>query len=257
MNVLRTANRRQCKLSIILSAMLVILSAGCATKKENLHPGDPFEPTNRAMFRFNEKLDKVVMKPVAQTYVKVVPDHLRQGVRNFLGNVDDSWSFVNALLQNKREVAGQNLGRVLVNSFLGIGGIFDVASEARIERQSEDLGQTLAVWGVPRGPYLVLPFFGPSTVRDGVGQVTWGLVNPLQAASDEVGYTALGLRAIDSRSQLLDVDIIVGDSISDRYSFLRSAYLQRREYQIRDGQREPDSDLEEDLSETAPATPVK
>ncbi len=241
-------------LSALLAA-LVFLSAGCATKKENLHPGDPFEPTNRAMFRFNEKLDQVVMKPVAQTYVKVVPDHVRQGVRNFLGNVDDSWSFVNALLQNKREVAGQNLGRVLVNSFIGIGGIFDVASEAGIERQSEDLGQTLAVWGVPRGPYLVLPFFGPSTVRDGAGQAVWMVVNPLQAASDDVGYTALGLRAVDSRAQLLDVDTIVGDSVSDRYSFLRSAYLQRRDYQIRDGQREPEMEFEEDAADTA--SPVK
>jgi len=253
-NTLRTANHKRCMLSALLAA-LVFLSAGCATKKENLHPGDPFEPTNRAMFRFNEKLDQVVMKPVAQTYVKVVPDHVRQGVRNFLGNVDDSWSFVNALLQNKREVAGQNLGRVLVNSFIGIGGIFDVASEAGIERQSEDLGQTLAVWGVPRGPYLVLPFFGPSTVRDGTGQAVWMLVNPLQVASNEVGYTALGLRAIDSRAQLLDVDTIVGDSVSDRYSFLRSAYLQRRDYQIRDGQREPEIEFEEDTADNA--SPVK
>lgn len=234
-----------------VAVLAVMLMSGCASVAPS-HPADPLESINRPIFRFNEKLDDWALKPAATGYVKVVPSPVRSGVKNFLGNIEDAWSFVNSALQAKPEGVGQNMGRVLVNTFLGVGGIFDLATPAGIERQDEDFGQTLAVWGVPRGPYLMLPLLGPSTVRDGVGQGVWMLASPMNQASNDVSYSALALKVLDSRVRLLDVDQIVSDAATDRYSFIRSAYLQRREYLIHDGEVVPQR--EDDDAPEVPAS---
>ncbi|MEY2683051.1 MAG: hypothetical protein RJA09_195, partial [Pseudomonadota bacterium] len=149
---------------------LVAVLAGCASGP-GAHPSDPLEPWNRGVHGFNEAVDTAVFKPVASAYTAVTPSPVRTGVSNFFGNLRDLWSFFNALLQGRPVEAAENFMRFNVNTFLGLGGVLDKATEAGIERTTLDFGHTLGRWGVPSGPYLVLPFFGPSSVRDGIGLV--------------------------------------------------------------------------------------
>ncbi|MES2887913.1 MAG: VacJ family lipoprotein [Pseudomonadota bacterium] len=201
------------------------------------HPTDPWENLNRKVFSFNEGLDEAVLKPVAIGYTKVVPQLVRTGVTNFFGNFSDAWSAVNNLLQGKGEQGLNSMMRVGTNTVFGILGVFDVATEAGIERHTEDFGQTLGVWGLPPGPYLVLPLLGPSNVRDASALPLDMAVGPTGALNDsgaQFGVTVLGV--INGRANLLSTTNVLDDIALDRYTFVRDAYLQRRRSLVYDGE---------------------
>lgn len=201
---------------------------------------DPWEGFNRGVFNFNESLDRAILKPVAQGYRFIMPDVAEQGVSNFFDNLRDVVTFFNNVLQLKPVEATQDLSRVLINTTIGIGGLFDVASAMDIPKNDEDFGQTLGAWGVESGPYLVLPLFGPSTVRDGVGIIPDMYLDPLnQVESDELRYGLKALKVVDKRASFLDREGVV---TGDRYTFIRDAYLQKREFEVNDGRVEFNAD---------------
>lgn len=199
---------------------------------------DPFEGYNRAMHEFNMTLDGFVTKPLAKGYRAVTPDVVEKGVSNFFSNLLYPTTIINQFLQGKIGLGVQDTARFVVNSTLGIGGIFDVAVLMGLERHQEDFGQTFAVWGVEESPYFVLPLFGPSTVRDGFGRVVDMYTNPIFYIEDnEVRYTLLGLSILDTRARFLDQEALLS---GDEYLFIRDAYLQRRNYLIND--KQPDEE---------------
>lgn len=205
------------------------LLAGCATGPD-ANPRDPLEPFNRGVSSFNDAVDRAVLKPVATAYQDATPGFVRSGVNNFFGNLRDVWSAVNATLQLKPRAATENALRVGINTMFGFGGLFDLATEMGIERTSLDFGQTLGRWGVPSGPYLVLPVFGPSSFRDAGGWVVDSradLVGNLDDVSDR--NVLYGLRAVDTRAGLLRASSLLEGAALDPYSFMRDAYLQRRQ----------------------------
>ncbi len=235
------------KLINILICVGIALMAGCATTQqaERVAKIDPFESVNRAVFTFNENADEYVIKPVAEAYQFVLPDFVRTGVTNFFSNIGDVFVAVNNLLQGKPGNAANDIGRFLVNSTIGILGLFDVATEAGLEKNKEDFGQTLGVWGVPSGPYVVLPLFGPSSVRDTAGLAvdikTDFILNGDYLNHDQkVGSTVL--RVVNQRANLLDASQLLEDAAFDKYSFLRDSYLQRRRNQVYDGNPPPSTD---------------
>ena len=215
-------------------ALSMAVLAGCATGPD-AHPRDPLEPFNRGVSRFNDDVDALVLKPVATVYRDVTPDLVRTGVSNFFENLRDVWSFVNATLQFKPQAAAENGLRVGVNTVFGFGGLLDIASEMGIERTRLDFGQTLGRWGVPSGPYLVLPIFGPSSVRDAAGfgvESSGDLVSRLNdIPTRNMLYT---LRAVETRANLLRASAMLEGAALDKYSFTRDVYLQRRQSQIDD-----------------------
>lgn len=206
----------------------VALLTGCATVA-NPNPRDPLEPYNRGMTSFNEQVDAVVLKPVATAYKQVMPAPLRTGVSNFFANLGDVWSFVNNVLQLRGEAAASSFMRVNVNTFLGFGGVLDIASEMGIDRYKQDFGLTLGRWGVPTGPYFVLPILGPSTVRDTLAlPVDWqgsvvSSVDPVSARN-----SLYALRAVDARANLLRAGLVLDSAALDKYSFTRDVFLQVR-----------------------------
>ena len=227
--------------SVVLFA--AFSAALCIAGSAVAQVSDPFEPVNRAIFGFNDALDRNVLKPIAQGYVNVVPSLIRRGVSNVFGNLSDAFSAVNNALQGKREPLGNDLGRVLVNSTFGLGGIFDIASEAGIEKYDEDFGQTLGWWGLGPGPYLVIPILGPSNIRDATGLAFHAYVDPItQIESDGVMWGVIGLRAIDTRATLLGTEDLVSGAALDKYTFTRSAYMQRRKNLVYDGKPPKDED---------------
>ncbi len=200
------------------------------------NPADPFEGFNRSIFSFNEGLDKAILKPVAEGYRKVVPKLVRTGVSNVFGNVADVWSAGNQLLQGKLQYGLEMGMRVAVNSVFGLGGVLDPATEAGLERRSEDFGQTLGRWGAGPGPYLVLPVLGPSDVRDGLAIPVDMLASPgryVSPTSAATGLTVLGV--VDTRAGLLNLTDMASQLALDKYSFYRDAYLARRLNQVYDG----------------------
>jgi len=223
----------------VLAVAMAGLLGGCATSG---NPKDPIEGFNRAMFGFNEAVDKAVIKPVAQGYDAVLPSPVRTGVTNFFGNIADLFIGVNNLLQGKPGEAFNDWGRVLVNSTIGILGLVDVASGMGMEKHEEDFGQTFGRWGVSDGAYVVLPIFGPRTARDTVGLI-------LDVKADPVGNidhvptrnTLRALRLIDTRADLLPADRVIEEAALDKYAYVRDGYLQRRRSLIHDGNppREP------------------
>lgn len=232
------------KLIKILMVMSIALVTGCATtqQSERVAKVDPFESINRAVFTFNENADEYVIKPAAEAYRFVLPDFVRTGVTNFFSNIGDVFVAANNLLQGKPADAASDFGRFLVNSTIGILGLFDVATDAGLEKNREDFGQTLGVWGVPSGPYVVLPFFGPSSVRDTAGFVvdlkTDFILNSNHLNSDQkLGSTVL--RVVNHRANLLGASQLLDDAAFDKYSFLRDSYLQRRRSQVYDGDPPP------------------
>lgn len=214
---------------------------------------DPLESFNRSVFSFNDAIDTAVLKPVAQAYQDVVPEYLRTLVSNVFGNVADAWSAVNHFLQGKFESGAQMSFRVATNSVLGFGGLLDIGSEIGLEKQPEDFGQTLGRWGAPAGPYLVLPVLGPSTVRDTFAlpaDLYFGpsyYINDTQATL--IGVTLL--QTVSTRAGLLGASKVLDDVALDRYSFLRDAYLARRQNQVYDG--DPPEEPEQEDDEPAPA----
>lgn len=217
-----------------LSATFLVLLSGCATTPGT--PGDPFEAGNRVMYAIHEPVDRYVAKPVAQFYVDYTPSPFRTAVTNFGNNIGDLFSGINGLLQGKLDKAGHDFGRVLINTGFGLLGLIDIASDAGIPRGEEDFGQTFAYWGVPQGPYLFVPLLGPTTLRDGSGTVIRILASPTGALADSTLQTAIaGLAAIDGRSHALGATSIVEQAALDPYTFIRRAYLQRRNFEIHDG----------------------
>lgn len=221
-------------------AALVLATTGCATRGD-VASRDPFERWNRGVSEFNDNIDSLVLKPVAVAYRSATPPMVRTGVSNFFGNLGDFWSFVNSALQFKWQNAAENFMRLNVNTFFGLGGILDVASEMNIDRHREDFGQTLGHWGVPAGPYLVLPLLGPSTLRDTVALSVDRQGDPLKDITPEASRNgAYLLRIVDARSNLLRASSVLDEAALDKYSFTRDAYLQRRRAELFDG-NEPDA----------------
>ena len=197
---------------------------------------DPWAGFNRSMHSFNDGLDSYVLKPAAQGYKAVMPDLAEKGVNNFFGNLSDVGTMINNVLQGKFEQAGSDLARVAFNSTFGLGGLIDVSTSMGIEKHDEDFGQTLGYWGVQSGPYLVLPFLGPTTVRDGIGLIPDSLVDPVMHVDDNGARNALYItRAIDQRANLLEAEKLIS---GDKYIFIRDAYLQKRKSLIADGEIE-------------------
>ena len=211
------------------------LMAGCASGP-GANPADPFEPFNRSVFRFNDGVDEAVLRPVATAYRNTFPLLVRTGVNNFFGNLGDVWNFANSVMQLRLRASAENFMRFNVNTVFGLGGLLDIATEAGIERHNEDFGQTLGRWGVPTGPYLVLPLLGPSTVRD-------ASVLPIDRFGDSLLYvdggvarwSLLAVRVIDARSNFLRASQLLDDAALDKYSFTRDAHLQRRLNDVYDG----------------------
>ena len=221
----------------VMSLALCTALLAPAWAQEEGNPADPFEGFNRGVQKFNDGVDDAVLKPVATTYQEVVPSFARTAIGNFFGNLGDGWSAINHLLQGKLEPALNMTLRMAVNTTFGLGGLLDVASEAGLEKQSEDFGQTLGVWGVPSGPYLVLPFFGPSSIRDAAGRVVdmQPETAPKYTSDEATRNGAFLVNVIDTRASLLGASRLLDDIAFDRYSFLRDAYLARRRNQVYDG----------------------
>ncbi len=217
-----------------------LLLAACATGS---NPRDPWEDANRKVLVFNQKIDAWVLKPVAQGYDAVAPTPVRIGVSNVFANVEDVWIGINNLLQGKPAASANDFGRVAINLTLGIFGVFDVASELGLDKHDEDFGQTLGVWGVKDGPFVMLPFFGPRTLRDSGALVVDTLANPLgYIPAIPVRNVSRGLKLISERADLLSAEKALDDAALDYYSYLRDFYLNRRKSQIRDGRRVRDED---------------
>jgi len=204
---------------------------------------------NRSVASFNDKIDDNVLKPVATGYRNVVPDLIQTGVRNVFNNFADMWSTVNNLLQLKPTNTVESLGRVIVNTVFGIYGIFDVATYIKLERHPEDFGQTLGHWGVPNGPYLVLPLLGPSTLRDGASLPVDFAVSPTKLIGDiPTRNKVFALRLVSKRAELLKSGNMLEQASIDKYSFTRDAYLQYRRSQIYDGNPPDEEDSNDDPS---------
>lgn len=239
--------------------------AGCATGPD---PRDPYEGFNRKVFAFNEGLDKAVLKPVAKGYQKILPQFARTGVTNFFDNLGMVVTTFNDAVQLKGTKVPVDIARVATNLFFGLGGLIDVATGLGIEKRREDFGQSLGYWGVGSGPYIVLPFFGPSNVRDGSGLAVDIVVSPFYYW-EEQGRVNWGLQAVEivnTRANLLRAETFLDESGVERYTFLRDIYIQRREYLIYDGNPpvsntgpRPKSlrELEEEDMQDEPASPAK
>lgn len=233
------------------------LLAGCATTADTAkNPLDPFESFNRSVYSFNDGLDNAVLKPVATVYRDVTPRVARDGVTNFFSNLGDVWSFVNNALQGQAEGAYNSVVRFSVNTVFGFGGLFDIASEAGIARHKQDFGRTLGRWGMPTGPYLVLPLLGPSTVRDTAALPVdlWG--NPLSAINDvPVRNSLYALRLVDTRARLLNASDTIDSVAIDRYSLTRDVYMGlRRSSSVDDGRIE---DYDDDAGKLPPEDGAK
>jgi phospholipid-binding lipoprotein MlaA len=236
--------------------LLAVTLAGCATTGAD--PADPLEPINRAIFSFNDGIDAAVLKPVARGYRAVAPAFVRTGVANFFSNLDDVWISANNALQGKFEQGLGDFLRFAFNSTLGLFGAIDIASDMGLEKHNEDFGQTLGKWGLGPGPYLVLPFLGPSTVRDGISLLLIDARGDPVLSLDHVPsrnttYTA---RAVSNREQALDATNAIEKAALDKYSYLRAAWLQRRRNLVHDGNPPPEPDEMDEQDEPKNEAPA-
>lgn len=244
-----------------LPLAVVLGAAGCASDAKKDDPRDPIEGWNRGVQSFNDKLDDYVMKPIATGYKKVTPKVVDHGVTNFYGNVEDVGVIANDLLQFKMKQSGQDLGRFFINTTVGLAGFIDVASKMNLTKHDEDFDQTLGKWGVPSGPYIVLPMLGPSSPRGIFGIAGDTASNPINWINPMAGY-ALGsswhaldwailgsgaLRIVDQRADLLSASKIMDEASVDRYEFMRNAYFQQRNYVVHDGSPPLDEELEKQM----------
>jgi len=232
-------------LRLVTACTLAALTAGCATDQVYRNPNDPWEPFNRVVYQFNDDFDTVFLKPVAKGYQFITPAPVDRGITNFFDNLADVRNGVNNALQFKMTRALTSVGRVVVNSTVGVLGFVDVASNLNMPKYNEDFGQTLGTWGVAPGPYVVLPFLGPSTGRDTVGLVGDWYTDPLTYVNDgSVAWGAKALRIVDRRADLLAASKVLEAAALDPYAFVRDGYLQRRRSDIYDGNPPPE-ELEE------------
>lgn len=242
---------RSCPSVFLAAAVSALLASGCVTSG-TAHPDDPLEGYNRAMFSFNETVDKAVMKPLAQGYDYVAPTPVKVGVGNFFGNIADVWISANNLLQGKVKDALSDVGRVLVNSTLGIAGLFDVATDMGLDKHDEDFGQTLGKWGVGEGGYFVVPILGPRTVRDALALPVDFKADPVNWLEDVATRNVLfGLRAVHDRYTFLGVEKTLDEGTLDKYTYSRDYYLQQRRYRVFDGKPPKRADDEAFLMEPA------
>jgi phospholipid-binding lipoprotein MlaA len=222
---------------------IAMLLSACASTGGRIN--DPFEPVNRAMYAIHEPLDKNFFKPLAEAYIQVVPSPIRTAINNYFNNIDDLFSGINGLLQGKLDKAGNDFGRVTINSSMGLAGLIDIASDAGIPRGNEDFGQTFGYWGIPQGPYLFVPLFGPTTVRDGTGFVLRVLWSPTTEISDVAARNMIyGIGMVDARAEALNTTSLIDQAALDPYTFVRRAYLQRRQYEVYDGKPPPEKEEE-------------
>ena len=204
---------------------------------------DPFEDLNRDIFIFNEKLDEKLLKPAALTYRKVTPQFARKGVTNFFNNLEEIDTTINQVLQGEIKYAFNDAGRFVINSTIGLFGLIDVASKMGLEKHEEDFGQTLGVWGFDSGPYIMIPFLGPSNPRDLLSRPISSFLSGTFAMEDnDVKITLVGIDALETRERLLDAETLI---IGDKYIFVKDAYIQSREYEINNGSTEDDEFLDD------------
>jgi len=235
------------KLSRLIMLSLAVLMVGCASIPAGVEPSphDPWESFNRSVFEFNEGLDAYLLKPVVAAYRFVLPEFIREGIYNFFSNYGDLYTALYNLLQGKPGDAFNDLMRVAVNTTMGLGGLLDLATPGGLEKHKEDWGQTLGVWGVPAGPYVVLPFFGPSNVRDSFGTVADLESDYLFRLLPNVGLrnSLTGLRVVNARNTYYEAGDLLDGAAIDKYSFMRDAYIQRREYQIKEGREDEEPEM--------------
>ena len=227
-----------------LALVSLLVLSGCASGP-NANPKDPLEPFNRGVYKFNDAVDRAVLKPVATAYQDVTPSFVQRGIGNFFANLQDAWSFVNNALQLKGQAAGESLVRFGVNSTLGLAGLLDIATEMNIERHTKDFGHTLGYWGVAPGPYLMLPLLGPSTLRDTAAlpiDMQGDLVSGINHTSTR--NAAQALRLVDTRASLLKASTMLEELAFDKYTFVRDAHLQRRRNAVYDGNPPEEDELE-------------
>lgn len=222
------------KLGLSLMIAGALATAGCATGPDR-NPKDPLEPMNRKIFTFNDTLDTYVAKPVAQFYVDYTPSPFRTAVSNFFSNLGDFSNFANNLLQLKITDATQDLMRIAMNSVFGIGGLIDIASPAGLPKHHQDFGLTLGHYGMPAGPYLVLPLLGPSSVRDSTTWLVDWRVNPLSYSEAEIRWPLFGVNFVSARADLIGATDLLSAAALDKYAFVRDAYTQRRQYLLTGG----------------------
>lgn len=238
--------------AMMMAALTCLLLGGCAANAPGgaqASDADPWEPMNRRIDTFNTSIDKVTLKPVAQGYKKVLPEFVRQRVTNFSKNLRGPLNIINNFLQGKGGDGFSETGRFLANSTFGIGGLFDVATKIGLESHDEDFGQTFAVWGVPSGPYVIVPFLGPQTLRDALALPFDFLADPLfHYENKPVRYTLYTVRLVDLRARFLSVEGFIEDSF-DRYVAIRESYLQHRQFEIYDGDPPVDEDFYDDFPE--------
>ncbi len=221
--------------SWVLGLLALLVLQGCASVK-SADARDPWESMNRSIYNFNDVVDTVAVKPVTQMYVNVVPSLVRTGLHNVVSNLGDVWSMANSVMQLKGQHAAESFMRVSVNTVFGLGGVLDIATEMRIERHKEDFGQTLGFWGVKPGLYMVLPILGPSTVRDSLAFPADYQGNVARQFSDQATRNSLtAVRVVDVRASLLKTVDTVKEAALDPYTFIRDAYLQKRENDVYDG----------------------
>ncbi len=228
---------------LVLAVVLVL--TGCAsTSGTERDPRDPIEPFNRAMYKFNDVVDRGVFTPIAKGYRAITPAPVDTGITNFFGNLSDVGSAINSLLQFKMKQAASDISRLLVNTTVGLFGFFDVASNMNLEKHGEDFGQTLGAWGVGPGPYIVWPLLGPSSGRDTVGMVGDWYTDPVTYVDHVPTRNSFaGVRVIDKRADLLGASSVVEEAALDEYEFTRDAYLQKRHNDVYDG-NPPEGDWE-------------
>ena len=237
------------------------VSSACVTLPPNSQrvPQDPWESWNRGVYKVNDKIDRAIAKPVARGYVRVVPRFIRTGISNFFDNLDTPTVMINDALQGKIGASANDLGRFLLNSTVGLGGLLDPATSAGLNKNNEDFGQTLGHWGVHPGPFLELPFLGPSDLRDAPAKLVDTYTNPKQyIRNTDVKYGLWGVSLLDTRARLLPLDDTL-KNVFDPYAFIRDAYLQHRAYLVSDGKliEQPlvDPDADSDSDKPAPANP--
>lgn len=246
------ANRGVSKFCILMLSCLAIFLGGCASTQYVESERDPWQGWNRTVYGFNDTMDRAILKPAAQGYKAIAPDFVELGVRNFFSNLDDVSVAVNNLLQGKVSNSFSDVGRIVINSTIGVLGLFDVASGMGFRKHDEDFGQTLGVWGMSPGPYIVWPFFGPSTLRDTPSiPVDRILLNPLTYVELKLGerIAVVALDTVSLRAELLSLEETVDEISTDRYTFIREAYLDRRDFLVHDGSPAGDSDIYDELDE--------